>query len=310
MELGQLRALRELGERGSIAAVAEALTVSSSSISQQISALQRRSPVPLTRRDGRRTVLTDAGHVLAAAAMEVEVALARAEQSVHRFQSASGGSVTVTAFNSAALAFFGALLIESALDPDGPQVSLTDFDVGQQDYPALTVEHDLVIAHRLVDSPPWPSHVLSERLLFEPLDLAMRRDHPLARRQAIEPADLRDVSWIAVHEGFSLQGAVGSIAGMGGAEPRISHRINEFFVAAEVIAATDCVALMPRYTSQTERHPDMLLLPLAGVPLGRSVDCLARPETLQRTNVSEVLARLRAISGRLAGAGAAAAVVT
>ena len=303
MELGQLRALRELGERGSIAAVAQALMVSSSSISQQISALQRRSPVPLTRRDGRRTVLTDAGQVLAAAAVEVEVALARAEQSVQQFQSAPGGTVTVTAFNSAAVALFGLLLAESAAAPAGPQVALSDFDVGQQDYPALTVEHDLVIAHRLTDSPPWPGHVRSTRLLFEPLDLAMRRDHPLAGHPAIEPSDLRGVSWIVVHDGFSLQGAVGSIAGLGGTEPLISHRINEFLIAAEIITATDCVALMPRYTSRMERHPEMVLRPIAGLSLGRNVDCLARPETLQRNNVAAVLTRLRNISGELAGAG-------
>ena len=86
MELGQLRALRELGDRGSIAAVAAAMRVSASSVSQQITALQRHSSAPLTYKDGRRTALTEAGRALAAAAIDVEVALERAEQAVARFQ--------------------------------------------------------------------------------------------------------------------------------------------------------------------------------------------------------------------------------
>jgi DNA-binding transcriptional LysR family regulator len=85
MELGQLRALRELSERGSIAAVAAAMRVTPSSVSQQLSALQRQSAVPLTFRLGRRTALTDAGRALAAAAVDVEVALERAHQAVVDF---------------------------------------------------------------------------------------------------------------------------------------------------------------------------------------------------------------------------------
>lgn len=61
MELTQLRTLRELDERGSIAAVAAALFVTPSAVSQQLALLQRESPVPLTYRLGRRTALTDAG---------------------------------------------------------------------------------------------------------------------------------------------------------------------------------------------------------------------------------------------------------
>src|ERR1044071_1585910 len=110
MELGQLRALRELGDRGSIAAVAAALRVTPSSVSQQISALQRRSPAPLTYKDGRRTALTDAGRALALAAIDVEVAFERAEQAVARFQSEPTGTVSVAAFHSACLAVFGPLL--------------------------------------------------------------------------------------------------------------------------------------------------------------------------------------------------------
>ncbi|MEC5184872.1 DNA-binding transcriptional LysR family regulator [Cryobacterium sp. MP_3.1] len=298
MELGQLRALRELGDRGSIAAVAAALYVSPSSVSQQISALQRHSAAPLTFRDGRRTALTDAGRALALAAIDVEVALERARQAVELFQGDPLGTVSVAAFHSAGLAIFGPLVAACA-SPERPDVRLSDFDVAQEDFPLLTADHDLVLAHRLVGSPSWPGSVRVEPILFEPLDIAVRRDHPLAMKAAIEPADLLDEAWVAVHEGFPLKQALSVIAGIGGSEARILHRINEFSVAASVVEASGCVALMPRYTTDLREHPGVVLRPLAHPGLGRHIDCLARPETLERSNATAVLSQIRIIAGTL-----------
>jgi DNA-binding transcriptional LysR family regulator len=296
MELGQLRALRELGDRGSIAAVAAALYVTPSSVSQQISALQRHSDAPLTVRDGRRTVLTDAGRALARAAIEVEVALERAGQAVARFQGDELGTVSVAGFHSAALAVFGPLIAASASASSArPDVRLSDFDVAQEDFPVLTADHDLVLAHRLVGSPLWPGTVRVEPLLYEPLDIVLRRDHPLAAQGTIEPEHLRAEAWVAVHEGFPLKQALSLIAGIGGTEARILHRINDFSVAAAVVASSGCVALMPRYTTDMRDHPHLVLRPLAGHKLGRHIDCLARPETLERANVQSVLAQIRTI---------------
>jgi DNA-binding transcriptional LysR family regulator len=298
MEVAQLRALRELGERGSIAAVAAAMLVTPSSVSQQLSALQRRSPVALTFKDGRRTALTDAGRALAAAAVDVEVALQRAEQAVASFQDRPSGTVSVAAFHSAGLAVFAPLIaaLAGSLQPD---VRLSDFDVAQEEFAGLTSEHDLVLAHRLVGSPPWPAAVRVEPMIVEPLDVAVRRDHRLAGVDSIEPADLHDEEWVAVHEGFPLTQALAVIAGVGGSEARVRHRINEFRVAASVVSASGCVALMPRYTSDLDDHPELVLRPLAEPGIGRHIDCLARPETLERATVQTVLSHVRAIAAGL-----------
>jgi DNA-binding transcriptional LysR family regulator len=300
MELGQLRALRELGDRGSIAAVAAALRVTPSSVSQQISALQRHSAAPLTFKAGRRTALTDAGRALASAAVDVEVALERAGQAVTRFQREQAGTVSVAAFHSAGLAVFGPL-VAACTGPDLPDLRLSDFDVAQDEFPRLTADHDLVLAHRLVGSPPWPGSVRVEPLLYEPLDIALRRDHPLATKTVIEPADLRNETWVAVHEGFPLKQALTVIAGIAGSEANIRHRINEFSLAAAVVEASGCVALMPRYTTDLRDHPQLVLRALARPELGRHIDCLARPETLERANAAAVLAEIRSIAGALLG---------
>src|ERR671914_3144091 len=64
LELRRLRLLRELNERGTIAAVADALRFTPSAISQQLAMLEREAGVPLLERAGRGVRLTDPALVL------------------------------------------------------------------------------------------------------------------------------------------------------------------------------------------------------------------------------------------------------
>src|SRR3954451_22761909 len=236
MDERQLRILRELGELGSVTAVAEAMLVTPSAISQQLRLLQRSVRVPLTERDGRRLVLTDAGQALAGAAIEVETALARARHTVEEFVDRPEGEVSVAAFHSAGAAFFP-LLLRGLAGPGAPVPRLADEDVPQEDFPRLTREDDIVLAHRLDHAPPWPRTVAVTTLLHEPLDVAMPADHPLAAKRRVTPHDVAGEPWITVHDGFPVMATVEAIAAAAGRRVHLAHRINEFAVAAEVVAA-------------------------------------------------------------------------
>ncbi|KUN68981.1 LysR family transcriptional regulator [Streptomyces canus] len=290
MDERQLRILRELGELGSVTAVAEALLVTPSAISQQLRLLQRSVRVPLTERDGRRLVLTDAGQALAGAAVEVETALARARHTVEEFVDRPEGEVSVAAFHSAGAAFFP-LLLRALADPGAPVPRLADEDVPQEDFPRLTREYDIVLAHRLDHAPPWPRTVAVTTLLHEPLDVAMPADHPLAAKRRVTPHDVAGEPWITVHDGFPVMATVEAIAAAAGRRVHLAHRINEFAVAAEVVAAGGGLALMPRWT--TRRHPALALRPLSGVRARRHIDALYRPERTARRAVHTVLTELR-----------------
>src|SRR5215216_973091 len=64
LELRRLRLLRELNERDTIAAVADALGFTPSAVSQQLAMLEREAGVRLLQRAGRGVRLTDAALVL------------------------------------------------------------------------------------------------------------------------------------------------------------------------------------------------------------------------------------------------------
>lgn len=299
MDERQLRILRELGELGSVTAVAEALLVTPSAISQQLRLLQRSVKVPLTERHGRRLVLTDAGQALAGAAVEVETALARARHTVEEFVDRPHGEVSVAAFHSAGSAFFPRLLRAPA-GADAPVLRLADEDVPQEDFPRLTRAYDIVLAHRLDHAPAWPATVSATTLLREPLDVAMPADHPLAARRRVTPRDVADEPWITVHDGFPVMATIEAIAAAAGRRLHLAHRINEFAVAAEAVAAGGGLALMPRWT--THRHPALTLRPLSGVRARRHIDALYRPERTARRAVRTVLTELRSAARAIQGA--------
>ena len=70
MELRRLRLLHEFSRLGTVAAVADSLAYSPSSVSVQLGQLEREAGAKLLRRAGRNVELTDAGRRLAAYAEE------------------------------------------------------------------------------------------------------------------------------------------------------------------------------------------------------------------------------------------------
>ncbi|WP_432509844.1 LysR family transcriptional regulator [Kineococcus sp. SYSU DK001] len=292
MDERQLRVLRELSERGSLVAVARALHVTPSAVSQQLAALQRTSPTPLTARRGRGLVLTPAGEALAAAAVDVATAMDAARRAVADHLESPATPVSVAAFHSAALAWFGPLL--TALDGT-PPLRCADEDVAQQDFPTLVADYDVVVAHRPQAGPGWPTRRLRVvPLLVEPLHVALAAGHRLADREELTVADVAGERWISVHEGFPLAGALDVVAAAARRPLDVVHRINEFFVAASVVASGDALALLPARTTRPE--PGVVVRPLADVGLNRCVDALLRPEALARRGVRTVLDALRDVA--------------
>jgi len=299
MDPARMRLLRELGDRGSVAAVAAALGVSASAVSQQLAALQAGIPVPLTVKRGRRLVLTEAGEALAVAGTRVQEALAEAEATIDAFLRLDDRPVRVSAFHSAGLSLFGPLLTALV---GGPRVRLADADVAQDRFAGLTADHDLVIAHRLPQDPEWPrARLVVTPLFVEPLDIALSAAHPLASQPAIRPEQLRDERWISTHEGFPLAGVLEHLGALIGSAPQIAHRINEFSVAAEVVRSGAAIAVLPRITAAPLAVEGMVLRPIEGAGLVRHVDVLARPDVLARAQAREVLTALSRVAAEASG---------
>src|SRR5690348_2564841 len=116
LDLHRLRLLRELKHRGTLAAVAEALSYSPSTISQQLSLLEAEAGVPLLEHVGRRVRLTEQAEILV---VHTEAVLSRLERAEAEIAAALGtvtGVLKVAAFQSAALALIPAMVTRLRAD--------------------------------------------------------------------------------------------------------------------------------------------------------------------------------------------------
>ena len=95
LDLRRLRLLRELSERGMIAAVADALQFTPSAVSQQLALLEREAGLPLLERAGRGVRLTDAGQVVFARGQQLLADAQRLQQEVAEVDGMARGTLTV-----------------------------------------------------------------------------------------------------------------------------------------------------------------------------------------------------------------------
>src|SRR6478735_9016360 len=100
MDLQRLRILREFADRGTIGAVAQALNMTPSAVSQQLKVLGKEAGIALLEQDGRRVRLTDAGRALVLRADEVVSAVDRAAEEMASYRDDAVGSVRIAMFPS------------------------------------------------------------------------------------------------------------------------------------------------------------------------------------------------------------------
>lgn len=300
-EWGQLELIRELADRGSVTAVAQATHRTPSAVSQQLKALQRQAGIPLVEPAGRGLRLTDAGRALAASAGGVATALAEADAAWDAFLGRTAGTVRLAAFFSA-----GELLIPSLVERLAayPDLSLEtyDEDVATDDFAGLVRDYDIVIAHRPDDTePPARSEVRVTPLLREPLDLAVPADHRLAGKAHIEPADVVGERWIAPPPDFPIEQAVRALAARSGAPARVVRRTTHLPLIEGLVARGQGIALLPRYSTQGHAAGGYVLLPIRGIRAGRHIEALSRPDRAARRAVQVVLDALRIEAERVTG---------
>src|SRR3954469_18786787 len=183
LDLRRLRLLRELHERGTIAAVADALQFTPSAVSQQLALLEREAGVALLERAGRGVRLTDPALVLVehAGALLERVALAEADLA------AATGTITgrgrIAGFQSVALRL--ALPAMQALAREAPRLRCELVEAEpEQALPALALgDVDLVLGDEWSHQ-PWrlPPGLEREELLRDPVFVVLPARHPVARR--------------------------------------------------------------------------------------------------------------------------------
>ncbi|OXY89122.1 LysR family transcriptional regulator [Streptomyces sp. 2R] len=258
-DVKKLRILRTLRDRGTVTATAEALLMTPSAVSQQLTNLAGQLGVELLEPQGRRVRLTDAAHLVLRHAEAVFAQLERADAELTGYLRGEAGEVRVGAFSTAVPALVvPAVRLLRAGDRPGPDVRVREAEAAQA-YELLTAgEVDLALslaAHAPTARDPRFSLF---PLLADPLDVALPVGHPLADAPAPRLADLAADRWIFGGSGpwSEITTAACEAAGF---VPEQAHSAAGWTAILALVEAGMGVALVPRMAFREQRREGVVM---------------------------------------------------
>ncbi|ARX84490.1 MULTISPECIES: LysR substrate-binding domain-containing protein [Streptomyces] len=248
-DLHRLRLLRELKHRGTLAAVAAALSYSPSTVSQQLSQLEAEAGVPLLEPVGRRVRLTAQAEILVAHTEAVLERLERAEADIAASLPGLTGAVRVAAFQTAALALVPDALSRLRAAHPGLRPHVTQLEP-EAALPALLArDFDLVVAEEYPGG-AGPRDAALERadLCADPMRLALPRPVPEGADADDPGAALRalaDLPWVLEPEGSAARRWATTVCRAAGFEPDVRFESPDLLLHVRLVERGHAVALLP-----------------------------------------------------------------
>lgn len=271
LDVRRMRVLREVAQRGSFSAAADALAYTQSAVSQQIAALEREAGTRLVERNARGVRLTDAGRALVEHADAILARLADAEAELEAIAGLRGGRLRLAAFPSAgatimpeAIARFRARhpAVELTLEPADPEVALVKLRSG---------DADLVLDITGSFRPPREDGIERAHLLDDPMYIALPKEHPLAHKRNLKLEELADESWILGTTGSCPDASIFlhscQIAGF---EPHVTFNSDDYFAIQGFVAAGVGASFIPDLALITVRD-DIVVRSLGPRPPARII---------------------------------------
>jgi DNA-binding transcriptional LysR family regulator len=264
LDVRRLRLLVELSQRGTLAAVADALSYSPSSVSQQLSQLEREAGVPLLVQVGRRVQLTPQAELLVGHARAVLDRLEEAESDVARSFTAVGGTLRIAVFQSAAHAIVPqALTLLRSEHPDlRVEVTEREPDVGLFEVSAR--DFDLVIAEQ------YPGHTRAHRddldrvhLAADAIRLALPPDPATLGTGGLAAASA--MPWVLEPQGTASREWAEQLCREAGFEPDVRFETADLMAHIRLIRSGNAVGLLPDLVWAGEA-PSITLVDLPGHP--------------------------------------------
>lgn len=246
LNLHRLRLLVELSRRGTVTDVADALTYSRSSVSQQLAQLQREAGVPLMEAVGRRVRLTTAGQILVRHAEQILRQVDLAEADLAATRSEVVGELHVATFQTAALTMVPELL--TMMNERHPQLSvyLNEIQPDTSTAALLAGEFDLVLGELYPGLDQAPSTGIDRQLLFaDPLRLWFGRGARAQRWGGHQLADFATADWVFEPRGKPARAWAELVCRAAGFEPQVRFESADMLVHAQLVETGHAAALLP-----------------------------------------------------------------
>ncbi|MFC7485781.1 LysR family transcriptional regulator [Knoellia sp. CPCC 206453] len=242
----RLRVFRAVVSSGSVQAAADNLGLTSSAVSQHLSALARETGLVLFQRAGRGIATTPAGLELASQSEEAMSQWGRLDSVVNDLREGRSGRLTVGYFASAGSAWMPNLVKRLTLERPDLTVDLILTEATNRN-----VRPDIDVVTDLPDTAP-PAGYRRVHLASDPYVAVLPRDHELAPQRAVGLADLRGETWVsndlAGNPGHKILVQACAAAGF---TPRFAVQAQDHYSAIQFVAAGVGISVMPRLAARS-----------------------------------------------------------
>jgi len=289
LDVGRLRLLTEVAMRGSIAAAAREVGLSSSAVSQQLAILEREAGTPLLDRSPRGVLLTGAGQALVARARVILGLLEEARGDLDRLTGELAGVVRLGTVASAAASLVSEAAtrllaehteLELTVTVAEPAESISQLTAGDLDVAVVDVYDGVPV--------PFPDYLTATELLTEPL-VVVSRPGVLPGRPSL--AGLAERDWVMPPMTAACGQAVRLACRAEGFEPRVRWETDDMLLLVRAVAAGHGIAVLPRL-AVAENVAEVVLRPLQEPRMNRRLLALTRTSSQARPVVRAVLAEL------------------
>lgn len=252
LNVHRLRLLRELQLRGTVTAVAEALTYSPSAISQQLSQLERDVGVTLLEPVGRRLRLTSAGEVLCDHAAAVLRQLEIAQADLERSKGHVTGTLRAATFQSATLRLAPRLLTLLAERHPDLRIVLSEIDPDDALSALAARDFDLVVGEEYAGGPlPRSPELHRADLTRDPMSVVTAPGRP-GGGSLLECAS---APWVMEPVGNAARAWAEATCRAAGFEPDVRFESSDLVIHARLVATGHAVAFLPQLMCEDIAEP-------------------------------------------------------
>ncbi|MFF1400042.1 LysR family transcriptional regulator [Streptomyces sp. NPDC058287] len=296
LNVRRLLLLAEVAERGSLTAAAEALSMTTSAASQQMSLLEREAGQPLIERLPRGARTTAAGAALAERGRAIRRELQAAEADLEAFGHLDRGVVTLGSFPTASASLLPLALTRFRRAHPQVRTVVRAGVLAQLREMLHTGEVELSLLWDYDWNRVDDDQLILTPLLEDPTVLVVPTSSPLVSSDHVRLSDLADQEWIIRAENHPVADVLRRACRQAGFEPRIAYASHDYQEAQAMVAAGLGLALAPRL-ALTNRRSDVRLLSLSSeqsasdiAPVRRIL--LARPAQRASTPAAQAMARV------------------
>ena len=274
IDLRRLHTFREVASRRSFSSAALALDYTQSSVSQQVSNLERDLGVTLLDRAARPVKVTDAGDVVLRHAEDLLGRAAAIERELAGLSGGEKGQLRVGGFYTAWATFVPAAVAAYSRAHPHVQLELRQLEPEPALRELRAGDLDLAVVYRFG---PMGEEIDDDRftwlhLLDDPYAVALPARHALAEKDEVALADLADERWVSPPATAPYTRVLRRLCQKhGGFEPDIAFETGDIAMAQPLVAAGLAVALLPALGLRP-RHENVVVRPLPDVPPARAVE--------------------------------------